>query len=144
MQLCRGRGGLCKMTPQWGAAAARAEIARDPDSHPLIRKLSEFAELSAEERRAIIATTGKLSDFASGDDIVRRGDLTGGVKLVIEGFACRYKLLDDGRRQILAYLIPGDLCDLNVFLRIRVEHSTAAMTRTKVLFIQQNDVLTLI
>ena len=131
------------MTPQWGAGAARVEAARDLDGHPLIRKLSQFTELSADERKAIIDATGKVSDFASGDDIVRRGDLTGGVKLVVEGFACRYKLLDDGRRQILAYLIPGDLCDPQVFLLNRVEYSTAAMTRTKVAFISQNDVLAL-
>ncbi|MDW6020195.1 Crp/Fnr family transcriptional regulator [Mesorhizobium sp. BAC0120] len=131
------------MTPQWGAAAAKAEIARDLDAHPLTRKLSQFTQLSAEERSAIVAATGKLRDYAPGDDIVRRGDLTGGMKLIVQGFACRYKLLDDGRRQNLAYLIPGDFCDLNLFLLDRVDHSTAAMTRTKVAIISQSDVLAL-
>jgi CRP-like cAMP-binding protein len=131
------------MMLQSETVAARAEISRDSESHPLVRKLSQFAGLAAEERKAIAGVTGKISEFASGDDIVRRGDLTGGVKLVVEGFACRYKLLDDGRRQILAYLIPGDFCDLNLFLLDRVEHSTAAMTRTRVAFISQNDVLAL-
>jgi CRP-like cAMP-binding protein len=131
------------MTQRWGAGAAKAEISRDPDSHPLIRKLSQLTDLSAEERKAIVGAAGKVRDYASGDDIVLRGDLTGGVKLVIEGFAYRYKLLDDGRRQILACLIPGDFCDLNIFLLNRVEHSTAAMTHTRVAFIPPNDVLTL-
>ena len=127
------------MASQTGALQA------DPSSvgsrHPLVRKLSNFTVLSAEEREAVVNATARISDFNAGDDIVERGDLTGGVRLVIEGFAYRYKLLEDGRRQILAYLVPGDLCDLHVFLLKRMDHSIATMTRTKVGIISQSSVL---
>jgi CRP-like cAMP-binding protein len=110
-------------------------------AHPLVRKLSNYTPLSDEERKAIIDATGKVTDFKSGDDIVQRGDFTGGVRLVLEGFASRYKILEDGRRQILGYLIPGDLCDVHVFLLKRMDHSIAAMTRTKIALISQTNVL---
>lgn len=41
----------------------------------------------------------------------------------MEGFACRYKLLPDGRRQIMAFLVPGDFCDLHVAILGEMDHS---------------------
>ena len=38
------------------------------------------------------------------------------------GFACRYKLLPNGSRSIVAYLIPGDMCDLNVSILGAMDH----------------------
>jgi CRP-like cAMP-binding protein len=127
------------MAAQW--ARLRAGSLADGSAHPLIRNLSNHAALSDEERNAIVQATGKVSDFRSGDDIVSRGDLTGGVRLMLDGFACRYKILEDGRRQILGYLVPGDLCDLHVFLLKRMDHSVAAMTRSRVAIISQANIL---
>jgi CRP-like cAMP-binding protein len=121
--------------------AARADSPPISGVHPLVRKLSNFSALSQEEREAVLRATGAVSSFRSGDDIVQRGDLTGGVRLIIEGFACRYKILEDGRRQILGYLLPGDLCDLHVFLLRRMDHSIAAMTASRVAVIPESSVL---
>lgn len=123
------------------SVAARLQLAHNDLAHPLVRKLSNFTVLTDEERTAVIHATGKTSDFKAGDDIVQRGDPTGGVRLILEGIACRYKILEDGRRQILGYLIPGDLCDLHVFLLNRMDHSIAALTRCKVAIIAQTNVL---
>lgn len=35
------------------------------------------------------------------------------VYLIIDGWVARYRLLSDGRRQIIALHLPGDLCDLS-------------------------------
>lgn len=121
--------------------AMRIDPAPAGSAHPLIRKLSNFTVLSETEHAAVLHAIGKISDFKTGDDIVQRGDLTGGVRLVLQGFACRYKILEDGRRQILGYLLPGDMCDLHVFLLKRMDHSIAAMARTKVGIISQASVL---
>jgi CRP-like cAMP-binding protein len=122
--------------------AVRADPPPSGGAHPLVRKLSNFTALSSDEREALVRATGTVSIFKPGDDIVQRGDLTGGVRLIIEGFACRYKLLEDGRRQILGYLLPGDLCDLHVFLLKRMDHSITAMSVSKVAVISQSSVLT--
>ncbi|RYB07799.1 Crp/Fnr family transcriptional regulator [Lichenibacterium ramalinae] len=45
-------------------------------------------------------------------DMVREGDPCDSVLAVLRGFACRYRLLPGGQRQITAYLIPGDLFGL--------------------------------
>jgi CRP-like cAMP-binding protein len=111
-------------------------------SHPLIRKLSNFTIVSEEECRAIVEATRRTTTFAAGDDIVKRGDRIRGVNLLLEGFACRYKM-EDGRRQILAYLVPGDLCDFDAFLLKRMDHSIGALKASKAAIISPTHILKL-
>jgi CRP-like cAMP-binding protein len=54
------------------------------------------------------------------------------VNLILEGWACRYKTLSDGRRQILAILLPGDFCDMKVYLLKEMDHNIAAITPLRV------------
>jgi CRP-like cAMP-binding protein len=108
--------------------------------HPLIRKLSRYAELSSEEQNAIVEATAKAIPFEANEEIASRGEKIRGVNLLLEGFACRFKLLEDGRRQILAYLLPGDLCDLHVFLIKRMDHSIAALSPSKVALIAPDQI----
>lgn len=44
--------------------------------------------------------------------LAREGETQHHVHLITEGWACRYKLLPDGRRQITALFLPGDYCEL--------------------------------
>ena len=65
-------------------------------------------------------------------DIVREGEQPGFVNLIVDGWAIRHKMLEDGRRQILAFLIPGDMCDLNVFILKEMDHSIGALPEVTV------------
>jgi CRP-like cAMP-binding protein len=112
-------------------------------SNPLLRKLANFTELSAEEKNAVDECCGDVRYFAAGEDVISQGDRTGGVKLLLEGFACRYKVLEDGRRQVVAYFVPGDLCDLRVFILKRMDHSIGAVCASKVATLSPENVLRL-
>jgi CRP-like cAMP-binding protein len=93
----------------------------------LIRKLENFTPLAEDEKRALSEAIGTVRRFPAREDLVREGEPTDGIKLILEGFACRYKVLPDGRRQIIAYLVPGDLCDVRAFLLKRMDHTIAAL-----------------
>lgn len=110
-------------------------------NNPLLRKLANFTQLSDEEVTAVEVSTLDVRDFAAREDVISQGDRTGGVKLLLEGFACRYKVLEDGRRQIVAYFVPGDLCDLRVFILKRMDHSIGAVVASKVASISPEDIL---
>jgi CRP-like cAMP-binding protein len=58
-------------------------------------------------------------------------------------FACRYKFTSDGRRQIMAYLVPGDFCDLHVFILKHMDHSIATLSPCTVVDIPRAHVLEL-
>ena len=47
---------------------------------------------------------------------------------MLEGWAARYKVLPDGARQITAFLIPGDFCDLHVTILAQMDHSITALS----------------
>jgi CRP-like cAMP-binding protein len=112
-------------------------------NNPLLRKLANFTELSDEEKTAVDECCGDVRFFAAGEDVISQGDRTGGVKLLLEGFACRYKVLEDGRRQVVAYFVPGDLCDLRVFILKRMDHSIGAVSASKVATLSPENVLRL-
>jgi CRP-like cAMP-binding protein len=95
----------------------------------LIRKLEAFAPLPSKDVAALTALAAKrVCTCAGGEDLISEGDEPKTIFLVLEGWACRYKTLEDGRRQILALFVPGDLCDLHVYILSKMDHSIAALT----------------
>ena len=93
----------------------------------LIRKLDGFVDLSDEEKGALAHICTDICDVRAGTDLIREGDRPDKVFILIEGWAFRYKILADGKRQILAFLIPGDLCDIHVFILARMDHGIATL-----------------
>lgn len=74
-------------------------------------------------------------DVAARRDIVSEGDNPEHVHVMLEGWAARYKILPDGARQIVAFLIPGDFCDLHVTIVRRMDHGIIALTPARVAFV---------
>lgn len=108
---------------------------------PFLRKLSLFAKLAADDRRAIEACTTKARRVlvSARDDLVREGETPTHIHLFLSGWACRYKQLEDGRRQILAFFLPGDICDLNIWLLQRMDHAIGAITSCSVARLTPDD-----
>jgi CRP-like cAMP-binding protein len=95
----------------------------------LIRRLENFAKLSAEDKRALEDAVGqRVRTLGPRDDIIHEGDKPRHVNVILEGFACRYKMLADGRRQIVALIVPGDMCDLRMFVLSTMDHSIGTLT----------------
>ena len=59
---------------------------------------------------------------------MRQGDVPRAGHLMLKGYACRYRLLTDGRRQITAILVVGDLCDMDAVMRGRADCGVATLT----------------
>ncbi|MGY2053125.1 Crp/Fnr family transcriptional regulator [Methylobacterium sp. JK268] len=110
----------------------------------LIRKLEQFTRLSVDDRQALErAASGKLRRLAAREDIVREGDAPRRVNLLLDGWACRYKVLEDGRRQIAAFLLPGDLCDIRLFILRSMDHSVGTLSPATVAEISRETILDL-
>jgi CRP-like cAMP-binding protein len=110
----------------------------------LIRKLEQFTRLSQDDKQALErAASLKLRHLSPKEDIVHEGDKPKQINLILEGWACRYKVLEDGRRQILAFLVPGDLCDVRMFILREMDHSIGALTPLRVAEIPSDTLLEL-
>jgi CRP-like cAMP-binding protein len=94
--------------------------------------LEAYAKLSQDDRALLGALINKtVREIGSRRDLVREGDKPRAVNVVLEGWGCAYKQLPDGRRQVVSFFIPGDLCDANVFILEEMDHSIGAITAMK-------------
>lgn len=98
-------------------------------------KLEAFTRLSPDDRQALAAVTRNSRIVDARRDLIAEGDKPRFVHLMLDGWACRYKTLPDGKRQIVSLFVPGDFCDLNVYILKQMDHSIGAITRLKVAMI---------
>jgi CRP-like cAMP-binding protein len=94
----------------------------------LFRKLETFCKLGDEDKQALINAVTRERYFAPREDLIQERKHCEAVFVILAGFACRYKLLPDGRRQIVGFLLPGDLCDIRAFLVRQMDHSIGALS----------------
>jgi CRP-like cAMP-binding protein len=94
----------------------------------LIRKLSHFVSLSALDEKFLDTLALPDERFPAHTDIVVEGGPSRSGFLIKEGTAIRYRDLPDGGRQIMTFLIPGDLCDGHVFLAKTMDYSIGTIT----------------
>lgn len=107
-------------------------------TNPLLRKLEHGAHLSPADRALVEALTSEVTEVPGDYDLVREGQTPPLVHVVLAGFACRYKSLPDGGRQIMAWLVPGDFCDLHVAVLGEMDHSIATLTASRISTLPRN------
>lgn len=73
-----------------------------------VRRLLNFARLEPDDTDALCALLSRSIEFPTNGDLVVEGVPTTSNYVIERGWACSYKLLRDGRRQILGFLLPGD------------------------------------
>jgi CRP-like cAMP-binding protein len=98
------------------------------DRHPFVARLSQLVELKAAELKG-------LDDIIDGELVIRkRRDLVADgyeyrkLCFVKDGYAVRYKLLRNGKRQILNVIVPGDIIGLPGSFYERSFYSVTAIT----------------
>jgi CRP-like cAMP-binding protein len=105
----------------------------------LALRLDAFTRLSSDDKAAIAKISNTSRVIAPRRDLIREGENPKFAHLMLDGWACRYKTLPDGRRQIVAFFVPGDFCDLNVYVLRQMDHSVGAITRLSVADISRED-----
>jgi CRP-like cAMP-binding protein len=95
-------------------------------------KLERFCRLSSDDNAALASVSRNVRFVEPRRDLISEGERPRAVHLVLDGWACRYKTLPDGKRQIVSLFIPGDFCDLNIYILKHMDHSIGAITRLKV------------
>ncbi len=106
-----------------------------------VRKLEQFGTLAAHDRRRIESAELVVRQLESDQDLIREGDRAPHCPLLLDGFACCYKTLESGQRQIMAFYIPGDLGNLTSLLLDKQDHSIGTLTPAKVVLIPQATIL---
>lgn len=106
---------------------------------PLLMNLEQRDILSDEEKTMLQKAMTKERRFVKGEDLVSDGARPTVSTLLVEGLAGRYKLTEDGTRQITALHVPGDFVDLHAFLLKTMDHGIVALSPCRAAFAEHPD-----
>ncbi|WP_152997779.1 Crp/Fnr family transcriptional regulator [Sphingomonas sp. HT-1] len=81
-----------------------------PATHTSVsRRLGSLAQLADQDRNLLRTAAEAPQTISAMRDLVVEGQRIGGQFLVLDGWLGRTRLFSDGRRQVLSFLLPGDL-----------------------------------
>jgi CRP-like cAMP-binding protein len=98
------------------------------DGSAFARKLSQFIPLNERELAKLATLERPSQPFASGTELVYEHEIGHRAFILQQGWACSYKLLADGGRQIIDVAVPGDVLGLRSILLRTSDQAVAAVT----------------
>lgn len=90
---------------------------------PLARKLGTYVALSEAELTVLDEFHRRRRSYPIGNDLVYEGQDNQRAFILAQGWACSYKLLPNGARQIVDFQIPGDFLGLRSILLRTANHN---------------------
>ena len=93
-----------------------------------LRGVHVLREFSAKELEFVTEFKSGELNVQAGTSILLQGTNSAHLYTVLSGWAFRYKMLPDGRRQILNYALPSDFLGLQGSVNDEMQHSVEALT----------------
>ncbi|MCC5970014.1 MAG: Crp/Fnr family transcriptional regulator [Pararhodobacter sp.] len=109
---------------------------------PLTQKLSAFVALADDDLETLARFDRRRRSFEAGHEMMHEGQTKASAFILAKGWACAFKLLPDGDRQIVDFQIPGDFLGLRSILFRTADHSVEAITRIEASEVLTSDLLT--
>jgi CRP-like cAMP-binding protein len=94
----------------------------------LAKKLSTFLRLSKDELKCLADLQRNPLNVRRGQQLTREGQTGHKAFVLQDGWACSFKTLPDGGRQIISFPIAGDIVGLRSVLLRTADHSFSALT----------------
>src|ERR1051325_3198373 len=106
----------------------------------LLLKLRSLGLESDTGLQAFLSLFKATRSVDRGDYIVRPGRRHKVLTVMLSGVACRYRMMDNGRRQIFCFQYPGDFCDYSRYVILQQDDPVAALTDCLVGVISHEDI----
>lgn len=108
---------------------------------PFARKLSAFVRLSQSDLSVMSDLYRRRRLFPVGIDMIHQGQTDQCAYVLASGWACSYKILPEGTRQIVEFQIPGDFLGLRSVLFRTADHNVEPITPVQASEVKQHDLL---
>jgi CRP-like cAMP-binding protein len=109
-------------------AATSGPAGNPGETFPLIDKISSYLPLSPAEISFLCDLHGSRRQIYRHRDIIAQGRSYQSVFILCSGFAWRYKILPDGKRQLLSFALPGDLIGFPASFFNNAVNATGSLT----------------
>lgn len=107
----------------------------------LRNRIGHYVDVPEDSFKSLDSLPHRYETRRPGEEIVAVGDMIDFVFIVESGWAMRYRLLDDGRRQILNFMLPGSCFDMMSMAYARADHAVSAASEMKLRRIRSKDFL---
>ena len=111
--------------------ATRMRLNRANPAEVVLARLKRLASLSVEDEALVLGLSAHRHTHAAGAEIFGEGHLMRRPQVLLSGWACRQRALSDGRRQIFAFLLPGDALGLCARPEPLALANTISLTRSE-------------
>ncbi|WP_085810967.1 Crp/Fnr family transcriptional regulator [Sphingomonas sp. TZW2008] len=98
----------------------------------VVTKLSRISQLSKDDAYNVLAWNGAAETIHARNIITKENQTADKCAILVNGIACRSKMLASGERQILSFHLPGDMLDLQHFLFSTADHYIEAVTACRI------------
>ncbi|HWP24892.1 MAG TPA: Crp/Fnr family transcriptional regulator [Xanthobacteraceae bacterium] len=95
---------------------------------PFILRLQRYVHLTKSDLESLLRVMECEEKVKRRRDLVNEGYVYSKLYFITDGFAARYKLLRNGKRQIVTFVLPGDIVGLPVSFFDRATYSVMAVT----------------
>ena len=126
--------------PSGGAPMPRRGPAPIPCELCPLRQRPAFRALSPEELAFMHSFKRGELVVDPGATILLEESASPHLYTILEGWAFRHKQIEDGRRQVLNFALPGDLVGLQLAIMNEMQHTVTALTRTRLCVFQRDKV----
>ncbi len=96
---------------------------------PFYRKLRAFLEPTRDEAAFLARVLDRRRECGAGEILVREGETHASCFIALDGWAARSKALENGRRQILSFILPGDMIGVEAHVIAEATASVTTLTR---------------
>lgn len=107
----------------------------------LMSRVGHYVDLNESDFENLTDLPHRMEVRRPGEEIVAIGDIIDFVFVVESGWAIRYRILDDGRRQIVNFMLPGACFDMMSMAYAKADHSVSAATEVTLRRIKSSDFL---
>lgn len=108
--------------------------------NPLFTKLDCKMPLGPEERSALAGLVqSRARRLPARQDLYVEGDAVSPIRIILDGWACRYDQLADGRRQIVELFLPGDIMGQDCLFAERQDHSACSISALSYALISRSE-----
>jgi len=96
---------------------------------PVLRRLNWLSPITVADAQKIQSLASRIERHAPHTILQNEGDAGGRLRFVASGWACRQRILPDGRRQIFSLVVPGDAIGAGPVCGALASAQTVALTR---------------
>lgn len=114
---------------QLSVRVMRAIDGRTTAVDPAVQRLEALASLSGIATEALRTAVDNAITVKARQELLHEGQEVGQTLLMVRGWAARTRCLEDGRRQIINFVLPGDLIGFTDLGRALASSTVVALTK---------------